>query len=310
MDALSSLVTLLKPQAVAATIVHGAGRWGVGYTHFGHPGYALVLEGSCWIAVDGFAGRRLDPGDFIFFPATPAFSLASDAKIKPKRIPPIPSGNPLDEHFYGEETRQPEVTLLGGYFRFEPVNAPLLLNLLPRMLHIRAKNPEISGVASVVALIKREVLEKRIGQTLVLSRLVEVLLVETLRSAPAEISATGLLAGLRDPKLAASLRVIHTQTANPWTLATLARISGMSRSAFAERFNRVLSDTPLNYLLQWRLALAKNLLSTNQVSVAEAAEAVGYVSASGFSTAFSRETGMSPKAFIKNLNTPIPGNRR
>ncbi|HRE81545.1 MAG TPA: AraC family transcriptional regulator [Opitutaceae bacterium] len=306
MDALSSLVTLLKPQAVAATIVRGAGRWGVGYTHFGHPGYALVLDGSCWIAVDGFGGRRLEPGDFIFFPATPAFSLASDAKVKPKRIPPVPSGNLLDDHFYGEKTEPADVTLLGGYFKFDPINAPLLLNLVPRMLHIRAKDPEISGVAPVVALIKREVLEKRAGQTLVLSRLIEVLLVETLRSAPEDVSATGLLAALRDPKLATSLRVIHTQTAEPWTLATLARISGMSRSAFAERFSRVLGDTPLNYLLQWRLALAKNLLATNQVSVAEAAEAVGYESASGFSTAFTRETGQSPRAFIQHLTTPPP----
>lgn len=298
MDALAALVALLKPQAVAATIVQGAGRWGVRYTKFGHPGYALVLQGTCWLAADGFSATTLETGDFVFFPATPAFTLASDSKVKPKPIPPVPSGNQLEKIFHGDPTKEPEAILLGGYFTFDPVNAPLLLNHLPGMLHIRASAPEIGGITPVVELIRREVLEKRAGQALILSRLVEILLVEALRSAPAGLTATGLLAGLRDSRLAAALRVIHTQTAQPWTLVSLARVSGMSRSAFADRFSRIIGMTPLNYLLQWRLALAKNLLATKQVSVAETALAVGYESASGFSTAFSRETGQSPKEFI------------
>ena len=299
MDALSALVALLKPQAVAATIVHGAGRWGVRYAEFGHPGYALVLRGQCWLAADGFAATTLGPGDFVLFPATPAFTLASDAKVRPKAIPPVPSGNAIDEIFHGDTGKPPETTLLGGYFTFDPINAPLLLQLLPGMLAIRASDPEIAGVTPVVELIKREVLEPRAGQSLVLSRLVEVLLVETLRSVPAGFAATGLLAGLKDARLAAALRGIHTQPAQPWTLATLARAAGLSRSAFAERFARVLGVTPLAYLLHWRLAVAKSLLAGGQVSVAEAAEAVGYHSASGFSTAFSRETGQSPRAFAE-----------
>jgi AraC-like DNA-binding protein len=299
MDALSSLVALLKPQAIAATIVHGAGRWGVRYTKFGHPGYALVLQGTCWLAPDGLSPTTLEPGDFVFFPATPAFTLASDSKVKPKPTPPVPSGNLLDEIVHGDPAKEPEATLLGGYFTFDPINAPLLINLLPGMLQIRASDPGIGGVAPVVELIKREVTGRRAGQALVLSRLVEVLLVEALRTVPAELATTGLLAGLRDPRLAAALRAIHTQTAQTWTLATLARVSGMSRSAFADRFARIVGATPLNYLLQWRLALAKNLLATKRLSVAEAALAVGYESASGFSTAFSRETGQSPKEFIE-----------
>ena len=107
-----------------------------------------------------------------------------------------------------------------------------------------------------------------------------------------------MLAGLRDPQLAAALHRIHTQTALPWTLATLAREAGMSRSSFAARFSRVIGKTPLNYLLQWRLAVAKGLLAGGLKSVAETALAVGYESASGFSTAFSRETGRAPREFI------------
>jgi AraC-like DNA-binding protein len=124
------------------------------------------------------------------------------------------------------------------------------------------------------------------------------MLVEALRSVPADLTATGLLAGLRDPQLVAALRAIHTKTAHPWTLTTLARDAAMSRSSFAERFARVVGKTPLNYLLEWRLAVARHRLAREQKSVAETALAVGYESASGFSTAFSREMGMSPKEFI------------
>ncbi|EIP98818.1 DNA-binding domain-containing protein, AraC-type [Opitutaceae bacterium TAV1] len=299
MDALATVVTLLKPQAVVAKIIHGGGRWGVRYPESGHPGFALVLKGPCWLAADGVAATTLETGDFVLFPSTPGFTLASDPKVKPRLLDSVPSGRQVDEVFHGDARAGPSASLLGGYFIFDPVNASLLSDLLPGMLHIRAGDPAIGSVASIVELIKREALEKRAGQTLVLTRLVEVMLVEALRSAPAELTATGLLAGLRDPGLAAALRAIHTQTAHPWTLATLARQAAMSRSSFAERFARVVGMTPLNYLLQWRLALARNMLTRGQMTVAETALAVGYESASGFSTAFSRETGRSPREFIE-----------
>lgn len=188
--------------------------------------------------------------------------------------------------------------MLGGYFAFDPTNASLLSDLLPGMLHIRATAPTIGSVATIVELIQREAKERRAGRALILPRLIEIMLVEALRSAQSDLNKTGLLAGLHDPQLAIVLRSIHTQTAHPWTLAMLAREAGMSRSSLAERFARVIGTTPLNYLLQWRIAVAKDLLTRGQKSVAETAFAVGYESASGFSTAFSRETGRAPKEFI------------
>lgn len=298
MDALAAIVTLLKPQTIGTKLVHGAGRWGVRYPAFEQPSFALVLQGPFWLAADGLPATTLETGDFVLFSATPAFTLASDAKVKPKSAKPVPTQLQLEAVVHGDPAAEPRVSLLGGYFAFDPVNAPLLLDYLPRRLHVRATDPAIGRFAPVVELIKREAADPRAGQTLVFARLIEVLLIEALRSAPADLIATGFLAGLRDPQLAAALRGIHTDTAHPWTLETLARTAGMSRSSFAERFARIIGMTPLNYLLQWRLAVAKHLLAREQASVGEAALAVGYESASGFSTAFSRETGQSPKAFI------------
>lgn len=298
MDALATIVTLLRPQTILSKIVRGAGRWGVRYPEFGQPSFALVLKGPCWLAVDAGTATTLDTGDFILFPATPGFTLASDADVTPKAMDPVAFEQHVDEVVHGDATTEPSVSLLGGYFAFDPINASMLVDLLPRMLHIRATDPAIDSVAPVVELIKRETREARAGRALVLTRLIEVMLVEALRSAPADLQTTGLLAGLRDPRLATALRGIHTQPAHPWTLVTLAREAGMSRSAFADRFARVIGMPPLTYLLRWRIAVAKNLLANERMSVSETALTVGYQSASGFSTAFSRETGRPPKEFV------------
>ena len=298
MDALAAVVTLLKPQTILSKVVRGAGRWGVRYPAFGQPSFALVLRGPCWLAVDGAPATTLGTGDFVLFPATPGFTLASDADVEPKTMEPVSPEGHVDERNHGDAASEPTVSLLGGYFSFDPLNAPMLVSLLPRMLHIRASDPAMDSVAPIIQLIKRETREKRAGQALVLTRLIEIVLVEALRSSPPDLHTTGLLAGLRDPQLAAALRAIHTRTDHPWTLVTLARQAGMSRSSFAERFSRVIGVTPLNYLLQWRIAVAKNMLAREQMSVAETALAVGYESASGFSTAFTRETGRAPREFI------------
>ena len=299
MDTLATIVTLLTPQAVGVKVIHGGGRWGVRYPAFKQPSFALVLKGSCLLTVDGMAATILETGDFVLFPAMPGFTLRSDPEAHPLLMKPAPSEEQVEEICHGDATAEPSVSMLGGYFAFDPINASMLLDCLPKMIRLRATDPAIDSVAVVVGLIQREACERRAGRALILTRLIEVMLVEALRSDPVELTATGLLAGLRDSQIAAALRGIHTRTAHPWTLATLAREAAMSRSSFAERFASVVGTTPLNYLLQWRLAVAKHILAHEQKSVAETALAVGYESASGFSTAFSREMGLSPMEFIR-----------
>ncbi len=299
MDALGALVSLLRPHAIQSKVIRGAGRWGVRYPVFGQPSFALILQGPCWLIVDGIPPTALKSGDFVLFPATPGFTLASDLDVTPKVMDPAIFKNPMNEVVHGDSAQAPTVSLLGGYFAFDAINAPMLTGLLPKLLHIRADDPAIESVEPIVELVRRETTQQRSGQSLVLTSLVEIMLVEALRATPSTLHTTGVLAGLRDPQLAVALRCIHTEAAHPWALATLAREAGMSRSSFAERFARVVGMTPLNYLLQWRIAVAKTMMAHEQKSVAETALAVGYQSASGFSTAFSRETGRAPKEFIR-----------
>jgi AraC-like DNA-binding protein len=147
----------------------------------------------------------------------------------------------------------------------------------------------------VLDLIDEESAADRPGRDLVLARLLEVMLVEAIRHDAAGVAEAGqgLVAGLRDPQIAQALRALHADIRRPWTVAALAEVAGVSRSVFAERFARVVGAPPIDYLLHWRMALAKDGLRAGR-RLAEVAFAIGYTSASAFSTAFSRTVGCPP----------------
>ena len=98
---------------------------------------------------------------------------------------------------------------------------------------------------------------------------------------------------------------MHADTKRPWTLAALAREVGMSRSAFASRFAQLVGVPPIEYLANWRMTLAKSALASSEVPMADIAEMAGYQSVSAFSTAFKRETGLSPTLYVRSLQEAI-----
>jgi len=128
---------------------------------------------------------------------------------------------------------------------------------------------------------------------------VELLLIEALRATSGEDAPPGLVRALADARLAPAIRQMHRQIARPWTVANLARAAALSRSAFFERFSRVVGLAPMEYLLAWRMAVAKDLLRRHELAVTEVAERVGYGSASTFSTAFSRHVGQPPRRYAR-----------
>src|SRR5215475_2732735 len=299
-DPLASIISLLHPQTVLSKIVSGAGKWSVRKPRYEDPAFCLLLEGSCFIDLDGVGVLELQEGDFVLLPATPGFTLASDLSINPSFLPL----NHSQETHYGTESDPVTMRMLGGYFRFDRANAQLLVKLLPSVIHIRREEPGAMRVRRVVELIGEEADAHRPGRDLILERLVEALLVEAIRfrSASAAKEEQGLLAGLSDPALARTLREIHVDVARRWTVEQLAHTAGMSRAVFAERFARKVGMPPMQYLLEWRVALAKDMLRGERPSLAEVAERVGYQSASAFSTAFARLTGRSPSEFARSTD--------
>ncbi|UJR78341.1 AraC family transcriptional regulator [Sandaracinus amylolyticus] len=296
-DPLATVISLLRPQAVLSKLISGAGRWSVRYAAHGDPAFCLVLEGSCLLDLEGVGVVELREGDFVLLPTTPTFTLASDLGVRP--TPGVPAD--IRELRHGTASGPPTMRMLGGYFRFDRANAELLVPLLPPFVHIPRADPGAARLMRIAELIDEETGADRPGRDLMLERLVEVLLVEALRFRFASTAAEehGLLAGLADSALARPLHRIHADVARRWTVAELARVAGMSRAVFAERFTRTVGMPPMQYVLEWRMAIAKEILRRERPPLAEVAERVGYQSASAFSTAFTRLAGCSPSEFAR-----------
>lgn len=294
-DPLSQVITLLRPRTVFSKGISGAGRWAVRYSDFGHPSFCVVLQGGCLLAVNGEDAVTLAAGDFVLLPSTPSFTMSSFEPATPVLIDPKTAPAPTEEVRHGRRSGPPDMRMLGGYFVCDSPDAALLVSLLPTLVHVRG----VERLSVLVQLVGEESSADRSGRDLVLARLIEVLLIEALRSTSGDGAPPGLLRGLADARLAAALRHMHGDPARSWTVDQLAREAALSRSAFFERFTRAVGLPPMEYLLAWRMAVAKDLIRYHDLALTEVAERVGYGSASTFSTAFSRHVGQSPGRFAR-----------
>jgi AraC-like DNA-binding protein len=294
-DPLSEVVSLLRPRAVFSKGISGAGSWAVRYSEFGQPSFCAVLEGSCLLALDGHPLLTLEAGDFLLLPATPGFTMSGFTSATPVQIDPNHSPATAGEIRHGTQDGPADVRLLGGAFLFDAPDAKLLVSLLPALVHVRG----VARLSLLVRLLGEESNAQRPGRELVLSHLVEVLLVEALRASGTPDAPPGLLRGLADARLAPALQQMHGQLGHAWTVAQLASASALSRSAFFERFLRTVGLAPMEYLLAWRMAVARQLLRDGSLALDQVAERVGYRSASTFSTAFSRHVGQPPGRYAR-----------
>lgn len=203
----------------------------------------------------------------------------------------LPSG----EYRLGRPDGPPDVRMLVGYCTFGSPDAALLVSLLPELVHVRGEQ----RLSTLVQLVIEESRTQRPAREVILSRLLEVLLIEALRSTTGTTASPGLLNGLADARLAAAIRCMHESPTRAWTVAQLAKEAALSRSAFFERFSRAVGMPPMEYLLAWRMALAKRLLQRDGVGIADVAERIGYSSASTFSVAFTRHVGLPPARYAR-----------
>jgi AraC-like DNA-binding protein len=295
-DPLAEVVTLLKPAAVHSKIVSGGGTWGVRRAEYGQPFYCVVLKGTCLLAVDAHAQLNLREGDFVLIPAAFDFSMSSIAPARPEHFAAVPVALGPGEFRLGDRDAPADVEMVVGHCTFGSPDAALLVSLLPQLVHVRDE----PRLATLVQLVRDESRVQRAGREVVLARLLEVLLIEALRSAPHLHASPGLLRGLGDPRVATALRLMHEHPTRAWTVARLAEGAAMSRSAFFERFSRAVGLAPMEYLLAWRMAIAKDLLRRDACGITEVADRVGYSSASTFSVAFARHVGMPPGRYARD----------
>lgn len=292
-DPLAELVTLLQPSISYSKMVTGAGAWRVSRSESGQPFYCAILDGECNLAVAGQPPILLQANDFILIPAAYDFVMSS--------LEPLPGGAPdsvpvnlrPNEYRLGREGAAVAMQMVVGHCSFGSPESDLIVSLLPQVLHVRGN----ARLALVVQLVGDEFRELRPVRHTVLARLLDVVFIEALRSTVVTADSPGFLRGLGDERIAVALRKIHEDPAYAWSIGHLAKESALSRSGFFERFNRAMGVPPMAYLLTWRMALAKQWLREQKMAVSEVAQRTGYGSASAFSVAFIRHTGVSPARY-------------
>ena len=293
-DPLTQVVGLLQPSASFSKLVLASGAWSVCRVDDGRPFYCAVIEGSCRLSSSGQEPIILEQGDFVLVPAAYDFTTSSleppleGAELQHAEVSP-------GVFRLGSPDGPPDVRILVGHCAFVTDDAKLLVSLLPARVHVRGQG----RLTTLVEQVNGETRADRPGRDVVLARLLEVLLIEALRSSTGPAAPPGLLRGLADDHLAVALRRMHDRPTHGWTVAELAREAALSRSTFFERFRREVGVAPMEYLLGWRMALAKDLLRRHKGSVATVAERVGYSSASTFSVAFARHVGMPPIRYAR-----------
>jgi AraC-like DNA-binding protein len=260
-------------------------------------GYHVVIEGSMLVALDGEQPMELRTGEMVLFPANDDHTMGSVSGLTSVRacdlIQHSPDGGPLKIRYGGggEETR-----VVCGFLGTQDAYNPLL-KTLPRMLKLDiSKAASRDWIETSVCFAAAELVRGRLASSSVMSRLSEVLLVEAVREYSSTLAdrEQGWLKGLNDPKIGRALALIHADIAAPWSADTLAKEVALSRSAFMERFSKLIGLPPIRYLTVWRLETAKRHLLESGMSISQIAQAVGYESEEGFRRAFRREFEMPP----------------
>lgn len=293
-DPVAEVVSLLKPSPSISKLVSGGGSWLVERTELGNPFYCAVVEGRCLITITGREPILLTAGDFVLVPEIFSFTMSS---LEP------PPREAAAQHLetspgvfrLGNPDAPVEIVAMVGHCAFASDDRALLVSLLPEVIHISGQE----RLTLLVRMINDETRADRTARDMVLRRLLEVLLIEALRSTVGTAAPPGLLRGMADPLLAPTLRRIHADPGRSMSVEALAQDAAMSRSTFFDRFRREVGVAPMEYATGWRMALAKQLLRQD-IATAEIAQRVGYGSASAFSVAFTRYVGKPPRAYSRN----------
>ncbi len=297
-DPLADIVRLLRPRLPHSKVVSAAGPWHVQRAEAGRAFYCAVLDGTCRLNIGAAPTNTLEAGDFVLIPAAFDFSMSSWSQPNPTVDTPL-TVLADGEIRHGDPDLPADTNLVVGYCTFDTADAALLTAMLPESVIVR-NEPRL---AQLIDLVRDETRHRRPAREAILANLLEVLLIEALRSCGAIAPRPGLLRGLADDRVAAVIRQIHENPAQQWTIASLARVAALSRTVLFERFRREVGTSPIDYLLGWRMTLAKDLLRNGAFNVTEVADKVGYSTSSTFSVAFTRHTGEPPSHYARAPNT-------
>jgi AraC-like DNA-binding protein len=301
MDVLSDILSSLRLGGGVYFRCEMSAPWGMAMPHTSVAEFHVVVRGNCWLRMPGQRELiALQGGDVVAFPHGGAHGLVDAPEREELPAAEILEGQSV-EHF-GPVTHGGgglPASILCGYFEFDRDSLHPLVAALPPLIHLRGtESSEFAWLQTALQFMIHETLAAKPGAEAVVSRLAGVLFVQMVRAYVAQSnSPPAMLAAIADKQIGAALAFMHKEPARAWTLDTLARSAGMSRSALAARFHQLVGNTPMQYLTMWRMQRARKLLGESALSTAAIAERVGYQSEAAFAKAFKKALGTGPGAY-------------
>jgi len=305
MDVLADVLRALRLRGTAYFQADFRAPWGMKIARHDVASFHVLVQGSCSATWDeGEPQCSLSSGDILMFPHGLPHTLCDD----PETVP-LPAATLLSERRvtaegrveFGGHGRATEI--ICGHFEMDTSPHPLLMSL-PRVLVLRrgeGTDPEWVSTATRLAVLESS--SQRPGSTAIVDRLAEALMIQLIRAhAERSYTSSGFLAALGDRMLGPALAAIHEDPRAAWSVDLLARHIGASRSSFAARFKEIVGTPPMQYLSDWRMQGARELLMTRDLSIAQVAEHVGYVSEFAFAKAYKRLFGEAPGATRRNAS--------
>lgn len=300
MDALSGVLESAKLKTVVYPKFSFTSSWGIEMDQDSRSQFWRLLKGTCYLRVPGEQDIKMDVGDIVCIPHGSKHLISG--KSNTACVPASQfgkayhSGKPL---FQGKDE---ETILMGGHFEFTPSVQHPFIKSLPKVIHINTTKELNLWLEQAALMMNEEISSEKIGSKLILGHLVDILFVLIIRAYVEQVDLKeGFLMALKDTRISNSLKSMHQSPEKDWTLKELAVTAGMSRSLYCREFKRLVGETPLSYLTDWRILKSKEILSESKENISEIASRVGYQSEAAFNRLFKSKVGETPASYRRKV---------
>jgi len=311
-DALSQILDVLQMRGAVYFHTHFTPPWGVHVPPYSNVArFHMVMRGSCWARIEAVPDPIcLSTGDLLVIPHGASHILSDTPERAANQLDFVLNETGYDGTgalIYGGPDDGSACKLFCGHFEFERDAVHPLLSDLPSFIHLpNTQTMNAEWLEPVIRFVSAEVLGGRAGADAIVHRLTEIIFIQSVRAFVDIVGeAAGSLAGVLDPHLGRCLNAVHSAPQVDWSVQSMAREAGMSRTVFAERFTSLIGLTPHNYLTQWRMQLARRRLENSNDAILEIAEDVGYGSEAAFNRAFKKQFDITPGIFRRGARSSL-----
>jgi AraC-like DNA-binding protein len=301
MDALSTVLEATGLKSIVYSKITLAAPWGLDLVKDGNSQFWRLVSGNCTIGSPDGNIITLTEGDLVFIPHGSAHWIADSRTSLRMPSPEFVKARRMGIPVFNSDGAVS--TLVGGHFEFDYQSLHPFLKDLPPIIHIKQFVTENQLLLKQVAqLMLQELSCERPGSKVMLKCLSEIMFVNIIRAYLEQATPErGFLSALNDPRISKALKLMQDLPEKNWTLESLASEVGMSRSVFFNQFKKLVGETPLSYLTNWRVRKASTLLKADNSKISEIATNVGYQSEAAFNRVFKAKTGKTPAVYRRAI---------